>query len=172
MEAAVPPGKVAGDRYAAAICAGTNLVYRRAAIVGYGLRRIHVNVDFWEAEVDACLERRRPGEPASITLCPEAAADENFCRELLNCVPSDTVNNRNQTVTIWVKKHPDMPNDHRDTLRMARVAAERWKRGMWEQPEAPPQEPAPSSPVIVEGGATETTTRRRLATRHRLPRRR
>ena len=104
---------------------------RRAALVARGLLRIHINVDYWEREIQKYLDVGDPGEPGSLSFCLEAADDDSLCKELLNGIPDEDTDSRNQTVIRWIKKDVDEPNDFRDCLRMARVAAEVRLRRNW-----------------------------------------
>ncbi|HEV3022932.1 MAG TPA: terminase gpA endonuclease subunit, partial [Pirellulales bacterium] len=84
---------------------------------------VHVNVDFWESEIQARLDDRLPGEPGSLSIPLDAGRDIDLCMQLLNGVQADKVDARENAKLLWVKRDVNVPNDYRDCLRMALCAA-------------------------------------------------
>jgi len=155
----------------------------KAALRARGLLRIQINVDYWESELQDALDTHLPGGPASLSLSAEASHDMDLCMQLLNGTRSDRRNKREVDEYLWVKRWPDDPNDHRDCVRMARVAAELIVRGNWaglrERRLALPPTPQPATPAEQKapdrkaGGFVRTPRRDRGAPFvRRLPRRR
>jgi len=140
----------------------------RAGLVAQGLMRIHINVDYWEREIQKALD-----SPSLLGFCAEASIDMGLCEQLLNGAPMDRVNARNITEQVWIKKDEETPNDHRDTLRMARVAAELLTRGQWSglQTRQPAAEAAQSSGSRRVGRDAQPAAARKFINRQ-LPRRR
>jgi len=85
-----------------------------------------VNTDYWETDLQACIDERLPGEEGSLSLCAEACSDLDFLKELCNGVLADKVDTRGNARLIFVKKNETEPNDYRDAIRYARAAAQMW----------------------------------------------
>jgi hypothetical protein len=102
---------------------GASKAKRPAARGALGQPLVHINVDYWETEVQERLDKRRPGEPGSLTFCREAAGDRDLCEQMLNATLDDAETARGGAKLLWVKRDRDSPNDFRDTCRMALCAA-------------------------------------------------
>jgi len=97
---------------------------RTAAKSAIGQPLVHVNVDYWEEEIQARLEDRLPGQPGALELPPEAARDVDLCRQLLNGMGAEATDRRGEIKRRWKKRDENEPNDYRDALRMALCAAQ------------------------------------------------
>lgn len=109
-------------------CKGTDATrldesYRTVKADG-GIPRIDVHTNHWQTIVQRAFDRLRPGDPGSLDFPAEARDDEDFLAQLLNEMPSERTDAKNYTKRIWIKRREGLPNDFRDALRYARVAAE------------------------------------------------
>ncbi len=84
------------------------------------------NSNYWETWLNHCLIRKQPGHNGSIAAPLEAREDEDFWEQVLNAIEVQ----KGETVA-WVKLHENDPNDFRDALRYARIAAEVNVRSAW-----------------------------------------
>lgn len=80
-----------------------------------------VNTDYWETDLQACLDERLPDEPGSLTLCVEASHDIEFLEELCNAVLTDKLDNRGEAKLLWEKKDENIHNDFRDAIRYGKA---------------------------------------------------
>jgi hypothetical protein len=82
-----------------------------------------VNTDFWETDLQACLDERLPGEKGSLTLNSDDAKDVDFLIEICNGTLADKVDQRGNARLQWIKKEESDPNDWRDAIRYGRALA-------------------------------------------------
>jgi phage terminase large subunit GpA-like protein len=85
-----------------------------------------VNTDFWETELQARLDNRRPGEPGALELCEGLGKDRFFLDQLCNMMISDKTDRRGNAVRLWVKRHTSQPNDYRDAVRYGLALGRAW----------------------------------------------
>ncbi len=85
-----------------------------------------VNTDFWETELQARLDNRRPGEPGALELCDGLGKDRFFLDQLCNMMISDKIDRRGNAVRLWVKRHTSQPNDYRDAVRYGLALGRAW----------------------------------------------
>jgi phage terminase large subunit GpA-like protein len=88
-----------------------------------GQMLFEVNTDFWETDLQACLDERLPSEHGSLVLNSDDAKDIDFLGELCNGTLSDKVDQRGNARLQWVKKEEADPNDWRDAVRYGRALA-------------------------------------------------
>lgn len=88
-----------------------------------GQMLFEVNTDFWETDLQACLDERLPGEHGSLTLNSDDAKDIDFLIELCNGTLADKVDQRGNARLQWIKKEESDPNDWRDAIRYGRALA-------------------------------------------------
>lgn len=80
-----------------------------------------VGTDFWETDLQACVDERTPGETGSLSLCVDAARDIELLQELCNATISDRMDSRGNAKLLWIKKDENNPNDWRDAIRYGRA---------------------------------------------------
>lgn len=91
-----------------------------------GQQLFHVNTDFWETDLQARLDERRPGEPGSLSLFDAAGRDIEFLVELCNATLDDRTDARGNAKLLWVKKDENAPNDFRDAIRYGLALGRAW----------------------------------------------
>lgn len=91
-----------------------------------GQALLHVATDFWETDLQHRLEDRLANEPGSLSLYAEAAHDLDWINELLNAQLTDRVDTRGNARLLWVKRHENAPNDHRDAVRYGLCLIRAW----------------------------------------------
>lgn len=82
-----------------------------------GQTLIHVDTDFWETDLQHRLEDLRPGDEGCLSLCYEAACDQEFLEQLCNGQMAEVHDSRGNAKLLWVKKEESAPNDFRDGVR-------------------------------------------------------
>lgn len=82
-----------------------------------GQTLFHVNTDFWESDLQARLEERKPHEPEGFSMFAGAERDLELLEQLCNAMIADRVDNRGNAKLLWVKKEESAPNDIRDAIR-------------------------------------------------------
>lgn len=83
-----------------------------------------VNTDFWETDLQARLDDRRPFEPGGLSLCAGAERDIDLLTQLCNAVLADKLDLRGNAKLLWVKKNEYDPNDYRDAVRYGLALAQ------------------------------------------------
>lgn len=84
---------------------------------------LSVNTDYWETDLQSCLDERIAGEADSLTLNNDDCRDMEFVGELCNGMLADKVDNRGNAKLLWIKKDENVPNDWRDAIRYGRALA-------------------------------------------------
>lgn len=82
-----------------------------------GQELLTIATDYWETDLQARLEDRRPDEPESLSICAGADRDMEFLEQLCNGTIGDKTDNRGNAKLLWVKKNDGAPNDFRDAVR-------------------------------------------------------
>ena len=95
------------------------------------LPRVLINTTHWQVVVQRAFEHLLPGDPGSLDLPAEARTDPDFLSQLLNEMPEKRTDRNNYGKEIWVLRNAKLPNDFRDALRYARVAAEMVVGSAW-----------------------------------------
>jgi phage terminase large subunit GpA-like protein len=86
----------------------------------------HVNTDYWETDLQCCLDERLPGEKNSLTLCINACHDLDFLTELCNATLGDKIDSRGNLRMLWIKKDEGGANDFRDAIRYGKALGKMW----------------------------------------------
>lgn len=87
---------------------------------------LYVNTDYWETDLQSCLDDKLAGEPGSITLSATSAKDIEFMEQLCNGTLKDATDTRGNAKLLWVKKEESVPNEVRDIIRYGRCLARAW----------------------------------------------
>lgn len=101
---------------------GKSKARREAALLYRGQRLISVGIDIWETAIQNMFDALDPEEPGGLSLCSDAAAEQDFLEQLLNATKAASVDRRGEEKQLWKKKNADAPNDFRDDLRYALCA--------------------------------------------------
>lgn len=91
-----------------------------------GQQLFEINTDFWETELQARLDSRRPGEFGSLSLAAGIDTDMHFLDQLCNAVLTDKRDRRGNAKRLWVKRYPSRPNDYRDCVRYGLALGRAW----------------------------------------------
>lgn len=76
-----------------------------------------VNTEVTESDLQQRMDELVPEDVGSLSLCAEAAADDEFILQLTNAVLTDKVDQKGNSRLLWVKRDEAAPNDIRDAIR-------------------------------------------------------
>ncbi len=91
------------------------------------LELLLVSTTFTETLLQHLFDSGIPGEPGSIGLSSDAAADMDFINEITNAMLTDRQDKVGEPVLLYVKKDEAFPNDYRDCFRYVLTVVEAWR---------------------------------------------
>lgn len=86
-----------------------------------------VNTEVTESDLQSRLDEKSSGEPGCLTICQDAAKDDDFIEQITNAVLTDKLDSKGDSRLLWVKKEESYPNDIRDAIRYAITVHEAWE---------------------------------------------
>ena len=98
-----------------------------------GFCRIDINTAWYQEWIHACIERRRPNHPNSVSISKDAQSDEDFFSQVLNETETLKKDSTGHGATIWIVVDETIPWDFRDLLRYNRCAADVFTRRAWQR---------------------------------------
>jgi phage terminase large subunit GpA-like protein len=91
------------------------------------LSLLMVNTEVTESDLQVRLDEKKADDPGALTICADAAKDDDFIEQLTNAVLTDKLDQKGESKLLWIKKEEHQPNDIRDALRYAIAVYEAWE---------------------------------------------